>query len=68
VKNKNEKDNFFKAYNLRSQDTENNNIKTTNINILLNRVKLDKKKKNKKIILLSIATILSIFLLGILIF
>lgn len=67
MKNNNEK-NDFKAYNIRTQGTENNNIKTTNINILLNRVKLDKKKKNKKIILLSIATILSIFLLGISIF
>ena len=44
MKNNNEK-NDFKAYNIRTQGTENNNIKTTNINILLNRVKLDKKKK-----------------------
>ena len=68
MKNKNEENNFFKAYNIGTQGTENNNIKTTNINILLNRVKLDKKKKNKKIILLSIATILIIFLLVISIF
>ena len=66
MKNKNEENNFFKAYNIGIQGTENNNIKTTNINILLNRVKLDKKKRNKKVILLSITTILCIFLLGIL--
>ena len=68
MKNKNKENNFFEAYNIRTQGTENNNIKTTNINILLNRVKLDKKKRNKKIILLSIAIILSIFLLVISIF
>ena len=68
MKNKNEENNFFKAYNIRTQGTENNNIKKTNINILLNRVKLDKKKRIKKIILLSIATILIIFLLVISIF
>ena len=42
--------------------------KSTNINVLLNRVKLDKKKENQKKILFSAATSLGVILFGILIF
>jgi len=66
MKIKNDKKNFFKTDNFTNQDTKIDRIKTTDINILLNRVRLDKNKRNKKIILLSITTILGIFLLGIL--
>ena len=37
------------------KDLEKNNYKTTNINILLNRVRLDKKRTLKKRILFSIS-------------
>ena len=66
MKIKYDKKNLFKTDNFTNQDTKIDRIKTTDINILLNRVRLDKNKKNKKIILLSITTILGIFLLGIL--
>ena len=36
-----------------SKDLKNNNFKTTNINILLNRVRLDKKRTFKKRIVFS---------------
>ena len=42
--------------------------KSTNINVLLNRVKLDKKKESQKKILFSAATSLGVILFGILIF
>tara|TARA_B100001057_G_scaffold94440_1_gene90903 strand:+ start:952 stop:1158 length:207 start_codon:yes stop_codon:yes gene_type:complete len=42
--------------------------KSTNINVLLNRVKLDQKKESKKKILFTIATSLSVVLFGVLIF
>jgi len=66
MKIKYDKKNLFKTDNFTNQDTKIDRIKTTDINILLNRVRLDKNKRNKKIILLSITTILGIFLLGIL--
>ena len=42
--------------------------KSTNINVLLNRVKLDKKKESRKKILFSAATSLGILIFGVLIF
>ena len=42
--------------------------KSTNINILLNRVKLDQKKENRKKILFSAATCTGFLILGTLIF
>ena len=42
--------------------------KSTNINILLNRVKLDKKKESRKKIIFTAATSLSVVLFGILVF
>ena len=45
-----------------------NETKSTNINVLLNRVKLDKKKESRKKILFSAATSAGLLLFGILIF
>ena len=47
-------------------DTSNNQIKTTDVNILLNRVRLDKQKAFKKnilvsILLVSLVSMISIF-------
>ena len=39
------------------EDTSNNQIKTTDVNILLNRVRLDKKKTFKKKILSSLLAV-----------
>ena len=47
---------LFNSDNLKNIDS--NTIKTTNINVLLNRVRLDKKKTFKKRILFSIITVL----------
>lgn len=60
MKIKNDKKNFFKTDNFTNQDTKIDRIKTTDINILLNRVRSDKKNKNKKKILLSITVIVSL--------
>ena len=43
------------------------NIKTTNINVLLNRVRQEKKNNSKKKIILSISIITFILLIGILV-
>jgi len=45
----------------------NKNIKTTNINVLLNRVRQKKKNNTKKKIILSISIITFILLIGILV-
>ena len=37
-----------------AEDTSNNEIKTTDVNVLLNRVRLDKKKTFKKNLILSL--------------
>ena len=42
--------------------------KSTNINVLLNRVKLDKKKESRKKILFSAITSIGLLLFGVLIF
>ena len=43
-------------------------IKTTNINILLNRVRQDQKKESRKKLLFTAATSLGVVLFGVLIF
>jgi hypothetical protein len=51
--------------------SENENLsdtKSTNINVLLNRVKLDQKKESRKKILFTAATSLGVLLFGVLIF
>ena len=45
------------------KEFENNYIKTTNVNILLNRVRLDKKRDIKKKVLLSLSLITAIIAL-----
>ena len=50
------------------QDGKSDNTKSTDINVLLNRVKLDKKKESRKKILFSAATSLGLVLFGVLIF
>ena len=51
-----------------SLNIENNNIKTTNINILLNRVREEKKNKSKKKIILSLSVISALFFLSMIVF
>ena len=43
-------------------------IKSTNINVLLNRVKLDQKKESRKKIIFTVATSLGLVLFGVLVF
>ena len=51
-----------------SEDINQNSPKSTNVNVLLNRVKLDQKKESRKKILFSAATSAGVLLLGVLIF
>jgi hypothetical protein len=54
-----------------SNEIENENlsqIKSTNINVLLNRVKLDQKKESRKKIIFTAATSLGLVLFGVMIF
>ena len=50
------------------EDEDSNKTKSTNVNVLLNRVKLDKKKESRKKILFSVVTSLGVVLFGVLIF
>ena len=45
-----------------------NNKKSTNINVLLNRVKLDQKRESRKKLLFTAATSFGVLLFGVLIF
>ena len=49
-------------------DENSNEVKSTNINVLLNRVKLDQKKESRKKIIFTAATSLGVLLFGVLIF
>ena len=54
-----------------SREVENeklDQIKSTNINVLLNRVKLDQKKESRKKIIFTAATSLGLVLFGVLVF
>lgn len=51
-----------------SEDENLNGTKSTNINILLNRVKQDQKKESRKKILFTAATSLGVVIFGVLIF
>ena len=53
-------------YNL--EDENLTSKKSTNINVLLNRVKLDQKRESRKKILFTAATSLGVVLFGVLIF
>tara|TARA_B100001057_G_scaffold52276_1_gene46433 strand:- start:8762 stop:8968 length:207 start_codon:yes stop_codon:yes gene_type:complete len=50
------------------EDESLNSAKSTNINILLNRVRQDKKRESRKKILFTAATSLGLLLFGILVF
>ena len=57
--------------NISSNEIENgklDQIKSTNINVLLNRVKLDQKKESRKKIIFTAATSLGLVIFGVLIF
>ena len=49
-------------------DKNSNEVKSTNINVLLNRVKLDQKKESRKKIIFTAATSLGLVLFGVLVF
>ncbi len=51
-----------------SEDNSFDQTKSTNINVLLNRVRLDQKKESRKKILFSAVTSLGILVFGILVF
>ena len=55
-------------YQIQKNSIKNENIKTTNINILLNRVRQEQKSNSKKKIVLSISIITFLLLFGILAF
>ena len=57
MKKINQNTSFFNSDDVTSKDIEIDKIKTTNVNILLNRVRLDKKKVLKKRILFSLILI-----------
>jgi len=60
------KNKIIKRYEIKSENNEHN--KSTNINILLNRVRINKKKEFQKKILFTAATSLGAVLFGVLIF
>jgi len=57
---------FVQKYKLEEDDLY--NTKSTNINVLLNRVKLDQKKESRKKLLFTAATSLGVILFGVLVF
>ena len=69
MKKSGSKINDYQIKNDQNYNENNKNLKTTNINILLNRVRLEKKDKSKKRIIffisvISILSFLSIILSG----
>ena len=60
------KNKLISRYTKGGEDT--NKIKSTDINVLLNRVKLDKEKESRQKILFSVVTSLGVVLFGVLIF
>ena len=50
------------------EDESLDNQKSTNINVLLNRVKLDQKRESRKKILFTAATSIGVVIFGVLIF
>ena len=60
------KDKIVKRYTQENEYLE--NTKSTNINVLLNRVKLDQKKESRNKILFTAATSLGVLIFGVLIF
>ena len=63
------KNRLISRYTLQHQETKaNNEVKSTDINILLNRVKSDQKKESRKKIIFSAAATAGVALFGFLIF
>jgi len=60
------KNKIVKRYTLNDENLK--DYKSTNINILLNRVRVNKKKEFQKKILFTVATSLGVVLFGVLIF
>ena len=60
------KNKMIKRYEIKSENNGHN--KSININILLNRIRIDKKKEFQKKILFTAATSLGVVLFGVLIF
>ena len=60
------KNRIFQRYTLENEDLY--TTKSTNINVLLNRVKQDQKRESRKKILFTAATSLGVVLFGVLIF
>ena len=60
------KNKFISGYKFEDEDSV--GTKSTNINVLLNRVKLDQKKESRKKLLFTAATSLGVVLFGVLIF
>ena len=60
------KDKIVKRYTVNDENFD--QIKSTNINVLLNRVRIDKKKEIQKKIVFTVATSLGAVLFGVLIF
>ena len=60
------RDKLIERYSIK--DKKKIDAKSTNINVLLNRVKLDQKKESRKKILFSAITSISLVLFGVLIF
>ena len=60
------KNKIVKSYSLNDENLK--DYKSTNVNILLNRVRVNKKKEFQKKILFSAATSLGVVLFGVLIF
>ena len=60
------KNKIVKRYTLNDENLK--DYKSTNINILLNRVRVNKKKEFQKKILFTVATSLGVILFGVLIF
>ena len=68
MKKNNQDTSLFNTDIARNKDFEVDKIKTTNVNILLNRVRVNKKKEFQKKILFTAATSLGAVLFGVLIF
>ncbi|WP_075502024.1 hypothetical protein [Candidatus Pelagibacter communis] len=64
------KDKIIQKYTERYTSIDENleSAKSTNINVLLNRVKLDQKKESRKKLIFTAATSLGVVLFGVLIF
>ncbi len=60
------RDKLLEKYTMNDGKLENS--KSTDINVLLNRVKLDKKKESRKKIIFTAATSLGLVLFGVLVF